>query len=199
LNYSLHVLPNTSALFVMHVWYRRPGGDWFSAEVNNTRGKPMPVLLNRLDSPDIAPAFKDPAAGAQRFVLRFESADDCVLNLSTAPGRSSRRSSAKCRGRLQHSGGARSFHVDVADVRPNPMYERQRVDEWSRRFHGWILGNYELLFVPVLVPAQGRSCCRPPYTSLIDKVCYMVAFAAWVLVSTRVLLLASSTSAPCRY
>jgi hypothetical protein len=201
LNYPLHMVPDPSTLFTMHGWYRRSGREWFSAELSNAQGMSGVLRVNRIASPDIAAGFKDPEASAQRFVLRAECTDDCVLRLSTADGASAQKRLGETRSApFSVSLGRGTFHVDGADVRLNPMYERQRVDEWSRRVREWVLKSYEFLFMPVLAAGAAAFLWSSVvyWRTLVDNVCYVLAFASWIVVALRVLLLAlvDATSMP---
>ena len=201
LNYPLHTRPDVPALFTMHGWYRRSGREWFSGELKHARGMPVALRVDRVASPDIAARFKDADAVAQRFVLRAECTDDCVLRLSTADGAYVEKQLGETR-RAPFSVplGQGTFHVDVADVRPHPMYEQRRVDEWSRRVREWVLRRYELPFMPALVAGAAAFLWSSVvyWRTLAGNVCYVLALASWLLVSVRVLLLAliDATSMP---
>jgi len=192
LNYPLHTLPDPPSLFTMHGWYRRSGREWFSAELKDPRGAPGSLRVDRVASPDIDARAKDPDAVAQRFILRAECADDCVLRLSTADGTSvDKRLGDTRRAPFDLRLGPGAFHVDATDVRPNPMYERRRVDEWSRRAREWVLRNYALAFIPVLVAGAAAFLWSSVvyWRTLAGHVCYVLALAAWMLAAARLLLL----------
>ena len=204
LNYPLHTRPDGAAatsLFTMHGWYRRSGRDWFSAELADPRGIPASLQLKRAESPDIVAGFKDPEAFAQRFVLRADCADDCLLRLATADGRSAEvRLGDTRRWPFTLRLGQGTFHVDVTDARPDPMHERQRVDEGSRRVREWVLGWYAYLLVPVLIAGAAAFLTSTVWygRTLAGNVCYVLAFASWTSVALRLLVLAiiNATSMP---
>jgi hypothetical protein len=90
--------------------------------------------------------------------------------------------------------------VEEAHVRPNPAYERQRVDEWSRHVRAWVLRSYEFVFLPILAAgAVAFLWSSVVYRrTVVDNVCYVLACAAWLIVALRVLFLAlvDATSMP---
>jgi hypothetical protein len=201
LNYPRHRVPDAPILFTLHGWYRRSGREWFSAELDNPRGSPGAVRVSRIASPDLAARFKDPEAVAQRFVLHAECTDDCVLRLVTADGATAQKTLGETRKTpFSVPLGRGTFHVDAVDARPDPTYTQQPVDQWSRRVREWILKRYEVLFVPVLVAGAAAFLVSSVvfWRTVVGKVCWVLAFALWAAVASRVLFLAvvDATSMP---
>ena len=54
-------------MYSLSGWYYNSGGKWFWVTVKTSNGSPVDVWLERIASPDIQIAFKDPEASQQRF------------------------------------------------------------------------------------------------------------------------------------
>ena len=83
LNYPAHVdqVPRTD--FFMVGWYRRHGDEWFS--VSGTQLS-QPIVVTRLESPDLVTHFGDARVQRQRFTLQASCSGDCLLTFVDQQG-----------------------------------------------------------------------------------------------------------------
>jgi len=195
LNYPLISAPSGAldvATYTLHGWYYKTGREWLSALVKAPDGSQAEVTLQRLASLDIQFGVKDPDASHQRFHIRTQCSDECVLQLETPHGEHVEKKLVEFRGgRVGFSLGAGHVHVDSTDAQLNPMYTRTRLEEMCNRIRVAVLAHYNLLFMPVLVlGALGFAAATLSYRKgAVWNTCYILALACWMLAFLRVSLL----------
>ena len=79
LNFPFMAQPEraTKMLYALRGWYYRRGGGWIAVTVSDN-GRLAAVSFDRMPSPDLVAAFKDPAASNQRFELQTFCSGRCV-------------------------------------------------------------------------------------------------------------------------
>jgi hypothetical protein len=195
LDYPLHTPSADDAsanAFVILGWYYGRGSDWLSIAVSEPSGLGAPLAFDRIDSADVAAAFKDPAASQQRFRISAQCGDSCIVEARSDDGKSASmplRDLMKAPLDIKLGGG--TMHIDYAEVRPNPVYAQTRFDRLCERIRHAVLVNYKFAFVPVLILGVAGFFASMIFffRDALKNTCCILALVAWTMVVGRTGLL----------
>jgi hypothetical protein len=180
-------------------WYRRVGQEWITADTTWPDGTSAGTDVERLASPDLISAFKDPLSVRQRFAIRSNCSDDCVFHIEAADGDTVERRFGDMMTapfKLEIDGG--TFYVDSASS--SPVSSATAADQLLSRVRASALSVYIWIWAPFV--------CLGLLSFILSTVLYLrmvlwnliygIAVASWVAVASHITLLAfiEATSFP---
>jgi hypothetical protein len=201
LNYPLYARskndPEAVDNYMFTGWYRSSGRDWIKVAAKMPDGSAANVDIDRQISPDISTYFKDSSASQQRFSIRTDCTDDCILTVEGSDGATLEKRLAELRPG-SFNVGTGTFHIDSLTVLPNPA--ESAADRFFGRVRAAILTVYPYIFLPALFVGLlgflAATFVLPRKTAFNG--CYAIALSWWLVVFLRVTLLSviDATSFP---
>jgi hypothetical protein len=191
LNYPLYARskndPEAGDNYTFTGWYHNSGRDWITVAAKMPGGSAANVDIDRLESPDVSTSFKDPSASRQRFSIRTDCTDDCILTVEGSDG-------ATLEKRLAELGnppgsfnvGTGTFYIDSKTVLPDPT--ESPADRYFGRVRAAVLTAYPYIFLPTLfvgllafLAATFVSARKTAFNG-----CYTIALSWWLVVFLQV-------------
>jgi hypothetical protein len=170
-------------------WYYRAGGGWISLSVSDN-AKPVTILFDRTQSPDLVTAFKDPAASNQRFELQAFCSDNCILRVAADGGAVVEKPFAEiAAGSIPIGDG--SIHFDVAGSELSAMYQPDRVNWISYRLREIVLRSVDFIRIPLLIVGLVAAFgCLRYWRDALRHPAYVLGIAMWALAASRIFIIA---------
>ena len=174
-------------------WYlnRSEGSSWFKLNASDKLNPSIPVVLTRLDSPDIAISQETPSATKQRFQLSVECVTECRLDFTSEDGTTTQVRVESGHDELAtqyfHVGNALLAFNDLGHVQrlPSPALDRrirltERIRKASYKVFNYTLPPFMILgffafLVAGLVSIRKRSA----------SIALAIACASWTALATR--------------
>jgi hypothetical protein len=191
LNYPLYARskndPEAGDNYTFTGWYHNSGRDWITVAAKMPDGSAANVDIDRLESPDLSTNFKDPSASQQRFSIRTDCTDDCVLTVEGSDGARLEKRLAELRNQPgSFNVGTGTFHIDSRTVLPNPT--ESAADRFFGRVRAAVLKAYPYIFLPTLfvglLAFLAATLVSPRKTAFNG--CYAIALTWWLVVFLRV-------------
>jgi hypothetical protein len=188
-------------IFTMWGWYSLRGNEWFSPSLRDNSGATAPQVFQRLPSPDLVTAFRDPHADFQRFRVIAECSPSCTFGVDGADGSHlDIRVSDLLNGARHFSVGSGALHLDGLS---NDQFQIESMEghlQWATRTWSVARRAYSLAWNPVL--SLGFLAFLSSFVIAVVKrhvdVLFALALCLWTLVAARValLVLVHTTSFP---
>lgn len=171
-------------------YYSRNFTEWPVFKVYDNGNREIPSLLSRNSSPDLQKHFADSRAGRNRFEISFRCPNTCTLVASTHERPDLRMSVGQTGLKAASDGNAMIYVDSVADNQNVTAIEPlKRLAAWTRVG----LVQFYRIFLPLLIFA---GLCASLVASTVavktgvPSPVLIVALAGWVLVATRITILA---------
>jgi hypothetical protein len=191
LNFPFMAQPEraTRMLYALRGWYYRPSGGWIAMTVSDN-GRPAAVSSDRMASPDLVTAFKDPAASNQRFELQTFCSGTCVLRMAAEDGQAIERALADVTpGEVALGNGRINFDAAASEL--GELFGPERRNTISYRVRQTVIRNFEFVRVPLLVIGLIAAFgCLVWWRRAILNPAYVLGLTMWALAASRILLLA---------
>ena len=202
LHYPLHTRSRDwFTTYTFSGWYYSSGSDWISIAVRKSDGSAADVQFARYDSPDIAAHFNDNYASRQRYVIQVACDARCVLQLHKPDGNLVSQEFEKLlKAPIAIAVGKGIFYIDSAAPVAEVAYQLTPADAAASRIRAAVFALYKYLFVPffILGAIAFAIATLSSGRRALGNVCYVMAFASWLLALSRFgfLLLVAATSFP---
>ena len=159
--------------------------DWPTFKILHGDGSVAPSTERRLESPDLKRHPSDESAARNRFEITSECAQDCTLEV-TRPSKPNVRLRLNGSGKLTASWGSGRLNLDSV------VYGFGPLKRFAVSLRAWLIKLYGML-APLLVlaglMALITTLIRSVKTRTVEPL-FVVATGAWVLVATRIFILA---------
>jgi len=193
LNYPLQ----TSDQKIAHIyriagWYRSPKHDWVTGRLTQVNGQTKIISIQRMNSPDLVQAFKDPSAIRERFDINFVCAVSCTFKFDSASNKSISLDLDHLTGKpQQHLLGPATIYIDSITDRTEGDASLAIQTEASGIIRETSLRIFSI-FMPWLsgisLIAMILATAITTHMRRISTI-QVVSLAVWALITSRLLLL----------
>lgn len=191
LNFPLVNSASEDGSTIVRGWYRdTESQEWPVFQIHNEAGATTPSSLKRNRSPDVAKHFSDDRAGFNRFEITSRCTGDCTIVAATSAGTELSLVLDRDR-RLSATYGTATLYVDSVS-RELVVEANNSTREFALQVRTTLIHLYELIIPTLMIVGLAAfiaACARAIWIRTLAPV-LIVAFGAWILVATRVVLLA---------